>query len=112
MANDDTRIEQEEHEPVGRAEVDRTSEDLTTETQPHHDERRGDFAEGQTSTHVSRDALPGDFAEGQEEHERGGASAHRGDFAEGQTGTHVAPDARRGGFAEGEGEHVHSDERR
>lgn len=109
MANDDKRADRGQPEPAGTEEAE--SEDSAGATHSHHDEHRGDFAEGQTSTHVPSDALRGDFAQGQEEQERSGATAHRGDFAEGQTGTHVSPDARRGDYAEGD-EDTHSDERR
>lgn len=112
MTHDDSLTRQETPEPVGREETDRTSVDPAAAPHSQHEEHQGDFAEGQTSTHVEPDALRGDFAEGQEQHERDGDDAHRGDFAEGQAGTHVPPDALRGDFAEGEEEHRHNDERR
>jgi hypothetical protein len=111
VAQDENTTGREAREPVGREAADHTATEPAGAIHSHDDEHRGDFAEGQTDSHVPPDALPGDFAEGQEEHDRGGVSEHRGDFAEGQTGSHVPPDALRGDFAEVD-EHEHSDDRR
>lgn len=112
MAHDEKGTGHEAREPVGREAADHTATDRAGAAHSHDADHRGDFAEGQSGTHVPPDALRGDFAEGQEEHDRGGASEHRGDFAEGQSDTHVLPDALRGDYAEGDEEHEHSDARR
>jgi hypothetical protein len=62
----------------------------------------GDFAEGQTETHVKPGTLMGDFAAGQEKNPRVGTVQPRGDFAEGQEETKVDPAAPRGDFARGQ----------
>jgi hypothetical protein len=62
----------------------------------------GDFAEGQTKTHVKPGTLMGDFAAGQEQNPRLGTVQPRGDFAEGQEKSKVDPAAPRGDFARGQ----------
>jgi hypothetical protein len=64
-------------------------------------EHVGDFAEGETRTHVERGALMGDFAAGQEAKPRTGTVQPRGDFAEGQEQRPLDPTAPRGDFARG-----------
>ncbi len=69
---------------------------------PDNHEHVGDFAEGQTESHVKPGTLMGDFAAGQEKKPRVGTVQPRGDFAEGQEKEKVDPAAPRGDFAQGQ----------
>jgi hypothetical protein len=72
---------------------------MTTTKEP-----RGDYAEGQTDTHVTPGTLDGDFAAGEEETPRPGVVQPRGDFASGEEAGKTDPTALRGDFARGQEE--------
>ena len=63
---------------------------------------RGDFAEGESKTHVVPGTLMGDFAAGQEATPRTGTIQPKGDFASGEEHEPVDPAALRGNFARGQ----------